>query len=62
MSEYSSISLSVGLPEPWPARLSMRMILGRDPVFAACSAAVYLKLWPGTTRSSVSAVETITAG
>ena len=36
--------------------------LGLIPSIGAWSAAVYLKLWPGTTRSSVSAVETITAG
>jgi len=56
MSAYSSICLSVGLPDPWPARVSMRMRCGAPDGSAACSAAAYLKLWPGVTRSSVSAV------
>ena len=29
---------------------------------SACSLAIYLKLWPGTTRSSVSAVTAISGG
>ncbi len=62
MSANSSMIFSVGLPEPWPARVSMRISLGCGPVLAAYNAAVYLKLWPGTTRSSVSAVVTSTAG
>src|SRR5205085_5443675 len=62
MSAYSSITFSVGLPDPWPARVSIRISLGCGPVSAAWSAAMYLKLWPGTTRSSVSAVVAITAG
>jgi hypothetical protein len=40
----------------------MRISAGRRPALAACSAAANLKEWPGTTRSSWSAVVTIVAG
>ena len=62
MSVRSSISLSVGLPAPWPALVSIRMSVGAGPACAACSAAMNLKLWAGTTRSSWSAVVTSVAG
>jgi hypothetical protein len=51
-----------GLAAPCPARVSMRMRCGFGPIAAACNAAAYLKLCPGTTRSSVSAVVTMIAG
>src|SRR5690606_27942356 len=62
LSAASAMILSVGLPLPWPARVSTRIRCGLSPAFACWSAAVYLKLCPGTTRSSVSAVVTSTAG
>ena len=52
MSVRSSICLSVGLPAPWPALVSMRMSVGAGPACAAYSAAMNLKLCAGTTRSS----------
>ena len=55
-SVISSIRLLVGFPPPWPARVSMRIRTGLSQAWAACRAAANLKLWPGTTRSSVSAV------
>ena len=33
-----SISLAVGVPAPWPARVSMRMRTGRWAELAACRA------------------------
>src|SRR5436309_4223703 len=58
----SSMILPVGLPAPWPARVSMRIRMGASPAWAAWSAAAYLKLWAGTTRSSWSAVVMSVAG
>ncbi len=62
MSARSSMILSVGLPAPWPAFVSMRIRTGAGPACAACSVAVNLKLCSGTTRSSWSAVVTNVAG
>ena len=62
MSARSAICLLVGLPAPWPALVSIRISPGADPPCTAWSAAIYLKLWPGTTRSSVSAVAARIAG
>src|SRR5947209_735166 len=55
-SETSSICLDVGLPAPCPALVSMRIKMGAVPACAACMVAANLKLCPGQTRSSWSAV------
>src|SRR3546814_1750948 len=62
VSAASSMILSVGLPEPWPARVSMRTRCGLSPISACWSAATYLNVCAGTTRSSVSAVVARIAG
>ena len=48
----AKMSLAVGLPAPWPARVSMRIKTADSPACAACRAAANLKLWNGATRSS----------
>ena len=58
----SSTSIQVGLPAPWPARVSMRMSTGFAQAWAYWSAAANLKLCQGTTRSSWSAVVTSVGG
>ena len=45
-SAYSSMTLSVGLPAPWPARVSMRAKTGASPAWQYCSLAMNLKLCP----------------
>src|SRR4051812_4915967 len=62
VSAASSIALEVGRPAPWPARVSMRAKTGAGPAWQYCNWAMNLKLWLGTTRSSVSAVVTRVAG
>ena len=62
MSVYSSMTLLMGLPWPWPALTSMRMSLTALPVSLACSCAAYLNEWAGTTRSSWSLVVTMMGG
>src|SRR5690606_28903167 len=62
LSAAWSIRLVIGVPAPWPARVSMRIRIGASPACAAWSAAAYLKLCIGTTRSSVSAVVMSVAG
>ena len=54
--------IAVGRPPPWPDLVSMRISTGASPAWHACSLAAYLKLCPGTTRSSWSAVVTMMAG
>jgi len=54
--------LLVGLPAPWPARVSIRIRTGAVPAWAACNVAANLKLWAGKTRSSWSAVVTNVGG
>ena len=56
MSACSSMIFVVGLPAPWPARVSTRISIGFAPSYAFCSAAANLKLCAGNTRSSWSAV------
>src|SRR3546814_6349047 len=46
LSAASAMILSVGLPLPWPARVSTRIRCGLSPASACWSAAVYLKLCP----------------
>src|SRR3546814_15445281 len=60
LSAASAMILSVGLPLPWPARVSMRIRCGLSPASSCWSAAVYLKLCPGPQRSSWSADATNT--
>src|SRR3546814_9896674 len=48
VSAASSMILSVGLPEPWPARVSMRTRCGLSPISACWSAATYLNVCAGT--------------
>jgi len=63
MSAYSASALSRGLPPPWPALVSTRSSTGGPSgAWADWIAAVYLKLWAGITRSSVSAVVIRVAG
>jgi hypothetical protein len=54
--------LSRAMPAPWLARVSTRTRRGLGPKSAAWSAATYLNVCPGTTRSSVSAVVARIAG
>src|SRR6185437_4286941 len=61
-SACSSIILATGFPAPCPALVSMRIITGAGPAWAAWRAAANLKECPGTTRSSWSAVVTNVAG
>src|SRR5439155_15697301 len=61
-SAASSMIFAVGRPAPWPARVSIRASTGAGPDWQYCSWAMNLKLWLGTTRSSVSAVVTSVAG
>ena len=46
----------------WTLIVPGALMLSASPAWAACIAAAYLKLWAGNTRSSWSAVVTITAG
>src|SRR5207249_7251861 len=62
ISAVSSMALVVGRPAPWPALVSIRASTGAGPAWQYCSCAMNLKLWLGTTRSSVSAVVTRVAG
>src|SRR5690606_12753575 len=61
-SAASSICFEVGLPAPWPARVSTRINTGLSHACTSWSRAVNLNEWPGTTRSSWSAVVTSVAG
>ena len=61
-STVASMRLLNGIPAPCPALVSTRIRIGFDPVWAAWSAAVYLKLWAGNTRSSWSPVVIRVAG
>src|SRR5262249_37266245 len=61
-SDSSSMILAVGLPAPWPARVSMRINTGASPLWQDCNIAANLNECPGTTRSSVSPVVTSVGG
>ena len=54
--------IQVGVPAPWPARVSTRTRIGLSQFCACWRAAPYLNECHGTTRSSWSAVVTSVAG
>ena len=56
MSEYWSIIFETGVPDPWPAFVSILIIMGFKPVFFSCISDANLNEWAGTTLSSWSAV------
>ena len=62
MSVNSAICFSVGLPVPWPARVSMRIRMWRVAGLRRLQRGGEFEAVAGTTRSSVSAVVTSVGG
>lgn len=62
MSTDSAIDWSSELPMPCPESADVRNRTGRPDVVAACSRAVNLREWDGSTRGSLAPVNIRIAG